>query len=341
MNPLPTKRGSSPILTAACSGWSVSYEFIPGTLTGLLGLRHFDDERSWPESQTVGELYIPYPEREGGFDSINPRLNLAYTPTANSLYFFNAAKGFRSGISNAVSVCASLGDPTGANRPDLVPFCAPFIDSDELWSYEIGTKHRLNNGALVIDATLYYQDWKDIQGRIGIGTISTSFEYGDADGARLDVSITWSPEAVPGLNLAAGANWNDMKFSSLDPVVADLFGTYLKPGDRLPTVPPFSSALSISYGAPLGDQISGEVSVSWNHKASHPASPGAIIEADHRNYVNLRAGLTGDRFGFYLTATNLLDARGITFGQDGPFYAGQLRLIDPPRLYAVEWTYDF
>jgi len=43
--------------------------------------------------------YVVQPDPET-FDSVNPRFNLSYLPTRNSNYYFNIARGFRSGTFN-------------------------------------------------------------------------------------------------------------------------------------------------------------------------------------------------------------------------------------------------
>ena len=91
---------------------------------------------------------------------MNPRFNISYEPTANAHYYLNIAKGFRSGSFNNPDACLlhSLPPPIGGGLP-----CQVAVDSDELWSYEIGTKLALADGQLVVDAAIYYQDWQDVR----------------------------------------------------------------------------------------------------------------------------------------------------------------------------------
>ncbi|MEM1142792.1 MAG: TonB-dependent receptor [Pseudomonadota bacterium] len=313
----------------------VSYELIEGKLTGLFGLRYFEDDRTWTEEQSI--LSVPLDDVNETFDSINPRFNLAYTPDEDSLYFLNIAKGFRSGIVNPVSRCLSI----PAESP-LFANCLEPIDSDELWSYELGIKRTFQDGRLLFDATFYYQDWQDYQGAVATGTISTSASFGDADGVGVDFSVSWSPESVPGLTLLVAANWNNMEFSDLRPAVVEGFGGLVEEGDEIPGAPTFSSAVSVGYGRQLSSSLFGQFSVSWNHVNEHTTTAGSVIPADDRDYLNARASLTlNETLGLHIYGTNLTDDDGVIYGSSIPGGPNPYEIVETPRLWGVELSYDF
>ena len=311
-----------------------TYELIEDSLTMLVGVRWFEDERSFAETSSI--LPIELPSYEETFDSINPRFNLAYTPDDNQLYYFNAAKGFRSGIFNGLSACISI--PPG--HP-LAAACPETIDSDELWSYEVGTKQTLLDGGLILDASVYYHDWRDVQGAARLGSITTSFKLGDVDGWGVDLGVTWMPEAVPGLTLMLSANWNDMEFSSLDPVIEVAMAPLFRAGDGLPGTPPFSSTVGVSYGRQLLSNMFGEFTLSWNHKDGHVSAVGSTVNAETRNYVNMRFGLAiGDHFGVAVFGNNLTNEDAILVAQAGPLYNTPIRTTERPRTYGIELSYQ-
>ncbi len=304
--------------------------------TALVGLRWFEDDRTVAENDNIGGFPIPYPTSEDTFDSVNPRFNLSYMPDENRHYYFNAAKGFRSGIFNGVSSCASI----PAMSP-LAAACPATVDSDELWSYEIGTKQTLADGAVILDASLYYQDWTDVQGAARLGTITTSFQLGDVDGFGIDLGLTWRPEAVPGLNLIVAANWNNLEFSSLDPVIESAMGPFFSEGDDVPGTPPWSASISALYGWQISDTIGGDLLVSYSHKDGYSASVGSLDEADTQSYLNMRFSLLfGENFAVSLFGNNLTDEDGSLFVQSGPLYAGDLKTIPTPREFGIELSYQ-
>ncbi len=96
---------------------------------------------------------------------VTPRINVTYEPTEESMYYFTAAKGFRLGGSNqdfsGNALCAV----------DLGPEGNPLeFKSDELVSYELGTKNRLANGRAQLSASVYHIDWTDIQRPVQLPT---------------------------------------------------------------------------------------------------------------------------------------------------------------------------
>ncbi len=313
----------------------MSYELIEGKLTGLVGLRYFQDDRIFSETSNIFPIPIPTIERE--FDSVNPRFNLSYTPKENSLFFFNAAKGFRSGAANTLSVCLSI-------PPDnpLAATCPETIDSDELWSYEVGSKQVMASGQVVLDTSLYFQDWQDLQGAVRAGTVTASFPLGDADGFGVDFGLSLTPSSLPGFRTQISANWNNMEFSSLDPSVRAGFAGFVNVGDELPTVAPFSSNVSFQYFRELSSSVYGDLALTWNHVDEHISAPGSFIGAEERDYVNFRAGVwINDRFGIHLVGSNLTDEGAVIWGQAGPLYAADTRIIETPRSYGIELSLDF
>ena len=123
----------------------VSYELLDGKLIPLIGLRYFTDDRDTVTADSATGIVTPGSALSDEFDSVNPRLNLSYLPDDNSLYYLNIAKGFRSGTFNISTIC-------GAD-----PICELAIDSDTIWSYEVGAKKTVLNGQMFVDAALYYQ----------------------------------------------------------------------------------------------------------------------------------------------------------------------------------------
>ena len=312
----------------------MTYELIEGRLTALIGARWFEDKREQTEA-TLVPVNTVAPMLEETFDSVNPRLNLSYTPDDDTLFYFNVAKGFRSGVFNSFANCSQL--PAGPLRDN----CPMQIDSDEIWSYEIGTKMTLAGGELVLDASTYYQDWTNVMGAYRAGSISTSYQLGDADGVGIDLGIVWSPESIPGLNVTLAANWNNMEFSSLDAGIAMGMAPYFSEGDGVPGTPDFSASLGANYGWQLSSNMMGDLTLSWNHKSSHVASVGATEEADNRQYLNARFAVEiGDHFTVSVFGNNLTDEEGNLFVQAGPLYLAQLRTIETPRNFGIELSYE-
>lgn len=209
--------------------WSVfgevSWKTMDGKLEALAGARYFEDDRS-----AVGRNRIaPIASSTTGatYDSFSPRFNLSYRPTDSGLVFFNAAKGFRSGVLQTPAQAAaavSSGIPTGTQ-----------IAPDELWTYELGTRWELAGKSLLLEASVYHTDWKDIQLQFASAAVISLANAGDATIDGFDIGLVWRTP-IDGLTLQTVANWNNAEFDSVVPALAAALPT-IRVGKELPSVP--------------------------------------------------------------------------------------------------------
>ncbi len=128
---------------------------------------------------------------EATFDSFTPRLSMRYEFTPDQNVYFSAAKGSKSGGFNSGNILAS----ERAFTPE------------ENWTYEVGTKNRLLDGRLLVNANLFYIDWTDLQtlsvsGNAGfVGTLTRNVGAATAYGFEVDTQFRLTP------NLEIGASY--------------------------------------------------------------------------------------------------------------------------------------
>ena len=79
------------------------------------------------------------------FYFFTPRAILSWEPDDNTLWYVSAAKGVKSGGFNPGSVQL------------------PTFEQEENWTYELGSKYTLLDGALRLNSALYFVDWDDQQ----------------------------------------------------------------------------------------------------------------------------------------------------------------------------------
>jgi iron complex outermembrane recepter protein len=141
--------------------------------------------------------------------SFTPKLGANLKLDANNLLYTSVSKGFR---------------PGGAQSPVDPVFCAADLatlgltaspreyDSDSLWSYELGSKNRLFDGALLVDVNAYYVKWKNIQQSIRLPRCSFSYiaNLGEATGKGADMSFVVRP--ATGLSLGAAVGYNTTSY---------------------------------------------------------------------------------------------------------------------------------
>ena len=99
----------------------------------------------------------------------NPKIDISFDVDANTLVYASVARGFRPGGGNQPlpssgpspiapgmhAALLALGYPNGVAPNSYGP--------DSLWSYEVGEKAKLFNNRLRINASVYFEDWRNIQ----------------------------------------------------------------------------------------------------------------------------------------------------------------------------------
>jgi outer membrane receptor protein involved in Fe transport len=306
----------------------VSYALFDGKLTPLVGLRYFEDDRS------SDNITNPVPPFSGKFDSINPRFNLTYRAQPGRLYYLNAAKGFRSGLFNNPTTCQILHRQQGG-----LP-CEDDVDSDQLWSYELGTKQQFAGGQLQLETALYYQDWQDIQQSIQFGGVGQTYQFGDARLYGIDAGVIVTPDAVPGLRFEASGNWNSSEYQNIDPALtAAAAAGGIRDGDRIPLVPEWTASLTASYDWTMGSRgWEGLALVGYSHIDAQLGRPGAPSEGDARDLLRATIGVRHGALGISLFGSNLLHENGaIYIASNG---AAAVYTQDYPRQIGIEITFD-
>jgi iron complex outermembrane recepter protein len=296
----------------------------------LVGARYFDDDRDTSIANITSE-----PEKKN-FDSINPRFNLSIYPNETTLYYGNIVKGFRSGIFNDPNACAFQRLPLEQGGGGLP--CEDAIDSDELWSYEIGTKLALLESQLSLDAALYYEDWSNVHEKIQFSGIYQDYQVGDAEIYGLDLSLVMTPAIVEGLTVQATANINSSEFTHLNPAIAATTG--MQEGDHLPLVPESTLSLAGNYSRSLGGGWLGQASVGYSHIAKQYGGFGTTEAGDSRDLLRMRVGADSEHFGVWLFGSNLLEENGAIYVQN-PQRGLSFSTQDYPRQVGMEVSYRY
>lgn len=251
---------------------------VPGTPCTNLGILNADGSISPRRSKGDGAIW---------------RANATYKFDSDHLVYATASTGFR---------------PGGVNRAGE----AQAFGADKLYNYEIGTRNSFFDRKLTLNATLFQEDWKNVQvtyqppGGSGIALIGN---VGKARSRGVESDFTWRP--VPGFSLNGAATYTDAKLRS--PFI--LYGAVTAPvGQRLPLTSKFKGDLigrydwtAGAYGAHV--QLAGAYTGRRNPviTTSDLAKTGELP-----GYFTLEAsaGVTRGNLSFEIYARNLTDARG-------------------------------
>ena len=298
--------------------WAVFGELTWSMLDDRLditgGLRYYEDDRTDTELPTsLSAIFLEFAgvpaTREASFDTWQPKLNVSYRPNDETMVYFNAARGFRSGIIQPGGVVAL----NGLNG--FFPLLS--IDEEPLWSYDVGAKGVLLGSRLSYDVAVYYIDWEDIQlfgAEPGVG-IAFSFAGPDAEIYGIDWDVTYAT-TLDGLTLSTTGNINSAEYVG-DGVYVDPNGRVgdsgVSDGDRIFNVPEYTFSAAADYifdWASLGGTGVANIEIQYNSKREDIANNA---EGDSNTFLNARFGLEKDSYSVYLFGTNLTNEDGSLF----------------------------
>jgi outer membrane receptor protein involved in Fe transport len=131
-----------------------------------------------------------------------PKYALSYTPFDDHLIYGSASKGFRQGGPNRFNtdspLCAPDFERLGITRaPDS-------YRPDSLWTYELGTKNQLGARRSILNAAVFYTDWKKIQQQVNLN--SCGFQFVGNVGAATIKGVELSAESAVGAGVSLGGN---------------------------------------------------------------------------------------------------------------------------------------
>jgi outer membrane receptor protein involved in Fe transport len=298
----------------------VDYDFLP-TLHGSLGGRYARTHETYV-SQEIGFYQWPNISpyyQAGTFSAFTPKASLSYNVTDESSIYTSAAKGFRNGGPTGPIPYGGFGG--GVCGPNLQTYglnSGPTkFDSDSLWTYELGSKNRLEDNRLSIDGAVYATNWKNIQQSLYLPTCGYYFtaNVGDAKIYGVELEINYRPISQLTLGLTGSAQHAYIS-SAANPSEATV-------GSWLIDVPDYTYTGSAAYDIKLG---SGGTLVSRIDYTYSGSSYGSYQQLDYLNspptanpnyhnpgygVLNASLGLTSRIFDLSLYAKNLGNDRKI------------------------------
>ncbi len=261
--------------------------------------------------------------------------------TKEDKFTYSIAPRFK--LNDDVSLYARLA--TGYRPGGPVPNFSPVIDpnfplrfnSDTTTNYEVGSKGSLADGKFDFDIALYRIDWKDVQITTGYSVNGVTFFAIGNGGTARSQGVEWNFGAAPidGLRLSWNGAYTDAKLTE------DALGLGATKGARLPYVPKWSSTVNADYEVDLTSAAKLNLGASWAHVgerfATFIVAPGISNNPRISGYdtLDLRAGVSFDRYRFDLIARNINDSRGITTYQSNSGFNsqnGEATIIQPRTL---------
>ncbi|MDQ0464856.1 iron complex outermembrane receptor protein [Caulobacter ginsengisoli] len=254
------------------------------------------------------------------------RVGLDYKPSSDTLLYVAVARGVKSGgFFNGVST----------SNAALAPY-----KPEELTDYEAGWKAQLFDRSMLIDASVFYYDYTNLQTQVftTVGAV-TLIKLGNVDTATVkgaDLTVTWKP--VRGLTLRGGLGLLDTKLGSfsLGP------GTPVPAGNKLPNAPDLTFNGSARYEWSLAGDWTASVQGSGHYSDAvyKEALNTPYLSADSYWLFDARAGISNGDWDLSVWGKNLGDERYVTQATDDGLGMGY-RVFNAPRTFGITVTRNF
>ena len=224
-------------------------------------------------------------------DSFTPKFTLSYTASRDLMGYVTAAEGFRPGGGNALY--PTVGPVWGSAFAKMQYTGNEFPTTykpDSVWSYEVGEKARFFDRRLTVNASLYYEDWKDIQLEAYPDDFALNIngKHATIYGGELDILA----DLGAGFNLQLSGGYIH---TSLDG------GPHwdIPPLNVLPEVAPETGTAILNYTRPLSDSVivTAQVANSYTGRRYSLAFPypnnayGQYVTMAAYDLTNIRMGL--------------------------------------------------
>jgi iron complex outermembrane recepter protein len=246
--------------------------------------------------------YGPTPSspQESTQSGIDPKVGLSYQVTDATMVYASASKGFRAGGAQAnLPACQLAGLPLA----DIL-----HLNSDTLWSYEVGTKTQLPQSGVVISAAAFHIDWKNLQQQVAL---PCGF-YLQLNGGEAQINggeIELDGHITPALQVRLGVGFEHSYIN--DPGILSVAGVYT--GSPVLETPAWTATAGAVYTQPLSTQYDGFISADYSYTGNSISllngGSGLIGERPPFSLVNLRFGVKHEKQEFSLNFHNLTDAK--------------------------------
>ena len=306
----------------------VSYDFVPGLLTGTLGLRYYEIDSSFTGSSNFADgIFQGQPgvgvtpqgrgrnyDISGGHsrDPLSqsdwvPKVTLAYTPTANILLYGTYSEGFRPGGFNRGGGLPSV-------NPEF-PTVSTTYETDDVVNWEFGWKTTMLDGTLRFNGNIYYIDWTDMQvSRFDPQNVSIlTFIENAADSEIFGVETDFAWRVTDNFTLYGALSYNDTELTSTDAEAIELAPV----GSELPLVPTWQSAFRGRYEWFLDGQWMDYAFVQASVRYASSSFSSLVLEErvkqDSYIITDVSAGFTRGPWSLEAYIDNLTDERAELF----------------------------
>ncbi|MEM9799391.1 MAG: TonB-dependent receptor [Planctomycetota bacterium] len=274
------------------------------TLTGGVRVEY---EEFDVENDTVLGLDPPLGAEESVDNTVLlPRIGVRYNPRGDLTFGAQVSRGYRG----------------GGTTFDIFNFeGVEAFDPEFLWNYELSMRDTLLDGRFAYGLNLFFTDWQDKQVSFAtspfLPVLTTN--AGEAESYGAEVTMQYSPDALPGLAFDLAAGIVETEYKSFFVGANDFSGNEFNP------TPDWNGSLGVNYASP-GGYFGGVRVTRIGGGFEDPANTRSIF-----GYTTLdaRAGYRWEGGEVELFARNLLDEFGLV--RNASFFV----VPNAPEFYGV------
>ena len=253
------------------------------------------------------------PEDHTGADAFTYLVTPRFKVSPDLMVYARIASGYRPGGPN---LTISPGTPSQ-------------YSPDKTKNYEIGTKADFLGGALSIDGSLYYINWKNIQ--LYLVNAETGLGYNGNGSEAKSQGVELSAEAKPatGLTIATWVTFSDAELTEAFPAISSAYGVS---GNSLPYSSRFSGNFSLRQEFPIVALLKGFAGGTLSYVGSREGeftSSAARQDLPAFARTDLQAGVKYADWTLNFFINNLTDKRGVLAGGLGSYPPFAFSYIQP------------
>ncbi|MFK8053628.1 MAG: TonB-dependent receptor [Woeseiaceae bacterium] len=305
------------------------------------------------------------PERNETFNQLQPKVSLSYAFNDDINLFATYGVGFRSGGFNSIGSQATLDfwlndNADGTNPGALVDaqlLVRDEFDKEVTQSFELGAKAYFFDRRLRVNAALFNNNVEDNQffeffaGPWGLLRVVTTIDELNINGFEVDfdAALTDSWTVFGGIGL-------------LDSEIKENRNRPLSVGNDAPQAPDVTANLGANFSTPIGQNMTLNARLDyqyvgdmWFHTLQGEATPTvwqvffgpgftqdfSKTKRDAYGTLNLRVGLSGDRWTATVWGRNLTDEQYLQEVIPAPEFGGSFVHPSARDAYGVDFTYRF
>jgi iron complex outermembrane receptor protein len=252
--------------------------------------------------------------------------------------YFSAARGYKAGGFNLDRVQSNTGLSSGT--AGVVPvndtsFGAEFVDS-----YELGTKTTWMGGNLLLNATLFHQEYSDFQLNSFLGTSFVVRSIPKVTSQGLDAELLFQKN---GWMVQSGLTYADTEYGDDRLPDTDL---RLLPGSRPSFAPEWSATASVGYDWDIGSSLKARANLGAKYMSEYNTGSDLDPQKQQDGYTLMNArfsiGAIDDRWSIDLWSQNLTDEEYYQVAIDAPLQPGTWNaFLGAPRTYGVTFRVKY